>query len=199
MGKARVAIFIGPKGRGSNMLALADSLAQPDFPGELAVVISPKSDSPAALAVIERGVPLAVVDPKTAEDYGLALMEVLREHRADFLCLAGYLRLLPKPVLDAFPNRILNIHPALLPKFGGKGMYGNHVHEAVLAAGESESGCTVHFVTEHYDEGPPILQKRCPVQPDDTPETLALRVLRLEHIAFSEALRKVLEEAGFGA
>lgn len=198
MRKARVAIFIGPKGRGSNMLALADSMAHADFPGELVLVISPKSDTPAALAVAERGIPLAVVDPKTAADYGLALMEVLTEHRADFLCLAGYLRLLPKSVLDAFPNRILNVHPALLPKFGGKGMFGNHVHEAVLAAGEKESGCTVHFVTEHYDEGPPILQKRCPVEPDDTVETLALRVLRLEHAAFSEALEKVLREAGFG-
>lgn len=180
------------------MLALADRLTDPEFPGELAVVISPKDDTPAALAVAERGIPLAVVDPKTELDYGRTLMAVLTGQRVDFVCLAGYLRLLPKEVLDAFPRRILNIHPALLPKFGGKGMYGNHVHEAVLAARESESGCTVHFVTEHYDEGPPILQLKCPVEPDDTVESLALRVLLLEHQAFSAALRKTILEAGFG-
>lgn len=180
------------------MIALVESLAKPEFPGELAVVISPKADTPAALAISDRGLPLAVVDPKTEEDYGATLRAVLSEAGAEFLCLAGYLRLLPKAVLDAFPNRILNIHPALLPKFGGKGMYGQHVHEAVLAAGESESGCTVHFVTEHYDEGPPILQMRCPVEPRDTPEMLGLRVLRLEHQAFSAALKRVLEEAGYG-
>lgn len=198
MRKARVAILIGPKGRGSNMLALVDRLSRPEFPGELAVVVSPREDSPAAIAVRDRGFPLAVVDPKTTSQYGNRLLEVFTQTRTDFLCLAGYLRLLPAEVLASFPNRILNIHPALLPKFGGKGMYGAHVHEAVLAAGETDSGCTVHFVTENYDEGPPILQMRCPVEPDDTPETLALRVLRLEHSAFGNALENVLFEAGFG-
>ncbi|MFN3683119.1 MAG: formyltransferase family protein, partial [Fimbriimonadaceae bacterium] len=108
------------------------------------------------------------------------------------VCLAGYMRLLPKEVLDSFPNRVLNIHPALLPKFGGKGMYGMRVHEAVLRAGEAESGCTVHLVNERYDEGPIVVQLRCPVLPDDTPETLAARVLELEHRAYPEAVRKVL-------
>ncbi|HSI73564.1 MAG TPA: formyltransferase family protein, partial [Fimbriimonas sp.] len=90
------------------------------------------------------------------------------------------------------PNRVLNIHPALLPKFGGKGMYGRRVHEAVLAAGETESGCTIHLVTPVYDEGPIILQKTCPVLEGDTPETLATRVLQVEHEAYPEALAKVI-------
>jgi phosphoribosylglycinamide formyltransferase-1 len=103
------------------------------------------------------------------------------------------MRLLPEEVLAAFPNRVLNIHPALLPKFGGKGMYGMHVHEAVVAARETESGCTVHFVNEHYDEGAILHQRRCPVLPDDTPETLAARVLEQEHLAYPEAIQLVLE------
>jgi phosphoribosylglycinamide formyltransferase-1 len=104
--------------------------------------------------------------------------------------------LLPSAVVSAYPGKILNIHPALLPKFGGKGMYGLRVHEAVLAAGEKESGCTVHFVNEDYDDGPPLYQAKCPVLPDDTPETLAERVLELERDAYPEALRLALAPAG---
>lgn len=192
MRKAKVGILIGPKGRGSNMLALAASCAMPDFPGALAVVISPKEDTPAVQAARDRGETVEIVDPKSSEDYGKDLLEILGERGVEYVCLAGYLRLLPQAVLDAYPERILNIHPALLPKYGGKGMYGQHVHEAVLNAREKESGCTVHFVTEHYDEGPPILQMKCSVEPGDTPETLALRVLMLEHEAFSEGLRRVI-------
>lgn len=188
MPRPRVAILIGPKGRGSNMLALAASCHDGRVPADLAVVVSPKPETPAVLAALELGIEIEVVDPESAVDYGAALLDVLHRRRADWICLAGYLRLLPKAVLAAYPGRILNVHPALLPKFGGKGMYGRHVHEAVMAAGETESGCTVHFVTENYDEGPPILQLKCPVEPDDTPDTLALRVLKLEHSAFSEAL-----------
>lgn len=112
---------------------------------------------------------------------------------ADFICLAGFMKLLPSEVLRAFPNRVLNIHPALLPKFGGKGMYGHHVHEAVLAAGEKESGCTVHLVTDQYDEGEILVQLCCPVRATDTPESLAARVLELEHRAYPEAVRLLME------
>jgi formyltetrahydrofolate-dependent phosphoribosylglycinamide formyltransferase len=195
MQKSRVAILIGPKGRGSNMLALADSMALEDFPGEVAVVISPRMDTPAVAEALKRGLNVVQVDPVIGDEYGKMLLRELERAEAEFICLAGYLRLLPEEVLRAYPRRILNIHPALLPKYGGKGMYGQRVHEAVLAAGESESGCTVHWVTERYDEGPPILQLRCPVEPEDTPDTLGLRVLRLEHRAFSEALRRVILES----
>ncbi len=135
------------------------------------------------------GVPVAIVEPGL-EDYGAALLGVLST--CDLVCLAGYLRLLPTAVLQAFPNRILNVHPALLPKFGGKGMYGMHVHRAVLDAGEKESGATVHLVTENYDEGTIVVQRRCPVLPGDTPESLSKRVLAEEHEAYVEAIRKVL-------
>ena len=195
MRKAKVGILIGPKGRGSNMLALADSCADPSFPAEVAVVVSPKGDTPAASGAMEKGLNVAVVDPLSSPDYGAELLDSLTKASVEWICLAGFLRLLPVVLLTRYENRILNIHPALLPRFGGKGMYGMRVHEAVLASGETESGCSVHLVTENYDEGPIILQKKCPVEKDDTPETLALRVLKLEHLAYSEALRNVIEKA----
>lgn len=153
------------------------------------MVIAPKSDIG---AVDEAGVLGVCVKPipPTYENYGQALLSGLEG--VDLVCLAGYLRLLPVEVLRAFPNRILNVHPALLPKFGGKGMYGNHVHQAVLAAGEKESGATVHLVTEHYDEGRILVQRRCLVLPDDSPESLAERVLAEEHRAYIEAIRQIL-------
>jgi phosphoribosylglycinamide formyltransferase-1 len=160
---------------------------------EIAVVIAPKPDLPSLQRATELGVPTAVVPVKPDEPpYGDRLLAALAASSATQVALAGYLRLLPAPVLAAFPQRVFNIPPALLPKFGGKGMYGIHVHEAVIAARETESGCTVHFVTEQYDEGQIILQERCPVLPDDTPETLAARVLECEHRAYPAALRSVL-------
>jgi len=188
---ATLGILVGPKGRGSNMAAIAEACRDGRLPARVGVVIAPKPESPALGRAAELGLKTAVVEP--GEGYGPRLLEVLKG--CDLVCLAGYLRLLPKEVLDAFPNKILNIHPALLPKFGGKGMYGHHVHEAVLAAGETESGCTVHYVNEHYDEGAIILQRRCPVLPGDTPETLAARVLVEEHLAYVEAIKSLIEPA----
>lgn len=104
-----------------------------------------------------------------------------RSRQLDGLILAGFLWKVPETLIQGFPNRILNIHPALLPKFGGQGMYGIHVHRAVLAAGEKESGITIHRVDEQYDNGDHVFQTKCPVEPTDTPETLAKRVLQLEH------------------
>lgn len=157
------------------------------------MVVSPKEGTPAVLRAEAHHVPVEVCSPKS-ENYGEELAEILQKHKIDLICLAGYLSLLPLNVVRSFENRILNIHPALLPKFGGKGMYGMHVHEAVIAAGEKESGCTVHFVTENYDEGPVILQKKCAVESGDSAEDLALRVLELEHAAYCEALIKVISE-----
>lgn len=177
------------------MKALAEACASGAVPADVAVVISPKDGTDAVEAARAMRLPVEIVPP-SPDAYGEDLMRALRRHDAGWIALAGYLRLLPKEVLDAFPDRILNIHPALLPKFGGKGMYGSHVHEAVIAAGETESGCTVHLVNERYDEGRILLQKRCPVKPDDTPETLAARVLLLEHQAFAEALKNEIEARG---
>ena len=113
-----------------------------------------------------------------------SVLSELQDQQVDLVVLAGFLRLIPADLVRAFPDRILNIHPALLPNYGGKGMYGHHVHAAVIAAGEVESGITIHRVNEHYDEGTILFQATCPVLPDDTPETLAQRIHALEHAHF---------------
>lgn len=191
---ARVGILVGTKGRGSNMRALATACAEGIVPAEVALVISPSASAPAVEVARESGIVVAIVEP--GEGYGERLVSALRQHDCGWVCLAGYLRLLPMEVLTAYPSRVLNIHPALLPKFGGKGMYGLKVHEAVLAAGEFKSGCTVHLVSDRYDEGEIVLQMECPVEEGDTPEKLAERVLALEHRAYAEALKMMVERHG---
>lgn len=127
----------------------------------------------------------------TREEYkNGALLDQVQSFKPDLLVLAGFLWLIPLDFLQAFPNKIINIHPALLPKFGGKGMHGLHVHQAVIEAQEKESGITIHYVNEHYDQGASVYQHTCPVNPNDTPEQLAARVLELEHTY----LPKVIEE-----
>ena len=123
---------------------------------------------------------------------GTVLRELLGQ-RIDLVVLAGFMRLIPAEMVRAFPKRIINIHPALLPKFGGKGMYGNHVHEAVIAAKETESGITIHYVNEHYDEGEHIAQFRCPVLPNDTPDSLAERIHGLEHAHYPAVVEGALK------
>ncbi len=174
------------------MAALIEACHARKVPAEIVLVVSPKADSPAAIRAEELGVAVSVLSAKS-ETYSDDLAQVLAQSEVEWICLAGYMTKLPGNVLASYPARVLNIHPALLPKFGGKGMYGHHVHEAVIHAGETESGCTVHIVTEEYDEGPIVLQLRCPVLPEDSPETLAERVLKLEHEAYPRALNGVIE------
>ena len=119
-----------------------------------------------------------------------AVLDYLRQKDVDWVILAGFLWLVPQPILDAFPQRVINIHPALLPKYGGKGMYGHHVHEAVVAAGERESGITIHIVDNHYDRGTILFQARCTVTPDDTPDTLAAKI----HLLEKEHFPRVIDE-----
>ena len=121
-------------------------------------------------------------------------LKVLQEFGVDFVVLAGFLLRIPDDLLQAYPHRMVNIHPSLLPKFGGKGMYGIHVHEAVLAAGERKSGITIQYINEHYDEGDYIFQAECLVLPDDTPETLAARVHQLEYRYYPEVIEKLTAE-----
>lgn len=163
------------------MAALIHATRDGRIPGEVALVLGENPDAPALSLSRELGVPTTAAPLR---EWG----SLLQSHDVEWLCLAGFLKLLPADILFMFGPNILNIHPALLPKFGGKGMYGHHVHEAVLAAGEKVSGCTVHRVTERYDEGPILLQLRCAVEPTDTPETLAKRVNELEHQAYPLAL-----------
>lgn len=155
---------------------------------EVVVVITNKQ----LAGVIKRaeglGVPAEII-PAQGFATGEAL-KTLHRYETDFVVLAGFLLKVPDDILHDYPNKIVNIHPALLPKFGGKGMYGSRVHEAVIAAGEKESGITIHYINEHYDEGGIILQAQCPVMPHDTPDTLAARIHQLEY----EFFPKVIEE-----
>ena len=179
----RIAIIVGTKGRGSNMRAIIEACRMGRLSATVVVVISPKPYTPAVDAAEALGAKVEVL-----ENFEENLGRTLSENSVDLVCLAGYMRLIPADVVGQYEGRMLNIHPALLPKFGGKGMWGMKVHEAVLAAGEMESGCTVHFVSEQYDEGGILHQLKCPVMDDDTPESLAARVLKLEHRCYVEAI-----------
>lgn len=176
------------------MAALVESARAGQIPAVPALVVAPTSSAPARARADELGVPTVVLDPDDPR-YDSLLLEQLAGHRIEWICLAGYLRLLPAAVLRAFPGRVLNIHPALLPKFGGKGMYGERVHREVLRSGERSTGCTVHLVNEEYDAGPILLQLTCPVLPDDTPASLARRVAELEHQAYPRALSQAIADA----
>ncbi|MCR4663554.1 MAG: phosphoribosylglycinamide formyltransferase [Endomicrobiaceae bacterium] len=127
------------------------------------------------------------------QDYDNQMYKLIKESGADIICLAGYLKKVSDKIVKEYKSRVLNIHPALLPKFGGKGMYGHFVHEAVVKAKEKKSGPTVHYVDENYDTGSIILQKEVPVYETDTPEDVAKRVLVQEHIIFPQAIKKVIE------
>ena len=121
------------------------------------------------------------------------ILQILKAHHIDFIVLAGFLWLIPESLVSAYPNRIVNIHPALLPKYGGKGMYGKKVHRAVIDNGEEESGITIHYVNEKYDEGNIIYQARCAVEPEDTPESLAARVHQLEYAHYPAVVDDLLD------
>ena len=145
--------------------------------------------------VLERaarlGVPSACLTKEEWAD-GRAVLALMEEAEIDFIVLAGFLARVPDCLLQAYPDKIVNIHPSLLPKFGGKGMYGEHVHEAVLAAGEQESGITIQYINEHFDEGAIICQQKCPVLPDDTPDTLAARVHALEYEYYPRVVEQLV-------
>ena len=123
---------------------------------------------------------------------GEAILSMLQEYNIDFVVLAGFLARVPDTILHTYPNKMINIHPSLLPKFGGKGMYGDRVHEAVIAAGETESGITIHYTNERYDEGAIIFQGKCPVLPGDTPEELAQRIHKLEYEYYPKVIEKLV-------
>lgn len=153
---------------------------------EVALVIASRASAGVTGRAERLSVPCRVVTPSgfgSGEAYRL-----LREFGTDFVVLAGFLSRIPDEIVHAYAGRMVNIHPSLLPKFGGKGMYGIHVHEAVLAAGEKESGITIQYINEEYDKGDYIFQAKCPVLPDDTPETLADRVHQLEYRYYPEVI-----------
>lgn len=201
--KSKVAVLVS--GGGTNLQTLIDYEAEHkvDCPYEIVVVISDHKDAFALERAQKAGIPTAVTSPfsvmgkdvaqnATRDEKRLAVSNAMLDHcqkfGAQIIVEAGCLTVLSGDILKNYANRIINLHPALLPKFGGVGMWGHHVHEAVLAAGETESGCTVHLVNEVCDGGEILLQKKVPVLPDDTPETLYARIAPKEHEALLEGL-----------
>jgi phosphoribosylglycinamide formyltransferase-1 len=178
-------------GRGSNFEALADSVAVGRIPGaEITVVVSNREGAPGIDKAKERKIPARVIPSKGLERevYDKQVVAVLNEHKVDLVCLTGYMRLLSPFFVAAFPNRILNIHPSLLPSFPGL-----ESQRQALEYGVKYAGCTVHFVDENLDAGPIVLQATVPVRDDDTEETLSSRILTEEHRIYTEAVRLVLE------
>ena len=187
---SRIAVLAS--GGGTNLQALLDHFDAlgDERAGEVVVVASDRRDAGALARAAARGVPTATIQTPAAPG-AQHLEAILDEHRIDLVALAGYLRLVPIETVDRFRGRIVNVHPALLPAFGGPGMYGARVHQAVLDAGTTISGVTVHFVDRAYDRGPIIAQWPVPVHPDDTAASLAARVLRVEHLLYPIAVNAV--------
>lgn len=188
--KTTTNIAIFASGSGTNAQRLAEYFK--DHPSvKIGLILSNKADA----YVIERAKKLEIPSfVFTAKEFRETqqVLEVLKKFDIDFLVLAGFLLLVPDYLIEAYPDKIINIHPALLPDYGGKGMYGHRVHEAVIAHGDTESGISIHYVNEHYDEGNIIFQALCPVLADDTPETLAARIHELEYEHFPKVLEKLL-------
>ena len=188
----RLAVLLSANG--TTLQNLLDRIADGRLKAQVVLVISNRSDAFGLVRAEASGVPTAVVDRKecaSREEFSQRIFALCREARADLVCLAGFLQLLRIP--DDFQNRVMNIHPALMPAFCGKGYYGHHVHEAVLAYGAKVSGCTVHFTDNQYDHGPIILQRPVLVLDDDTPDLLAERVFRQECEAYPEAIQLFAE------
>ncbi len=183
-------------GRGTNFFALLKAIKSGNLDAEAKVVISNKKRAGVLSIAEQNQIPGIFVSPKeffNPDEYDIQLLNIFDKYGVDFIVLAGYLKLLSKGLVQKYRNRIINIHPALLPSFGGKGMYGHFVHHAVIERGCKVSGVTVHLVDEIYDHGPIILQRCVPVLENDTPESLAARVLEHEHKVFAEALQLFAE------
>ena len=183
-----VNISVLVSGGGTNLQALIDKVESGELAGaEIVQVISSRD----GVFALERAAKAGIKGKVIKDTEGL--LEALAEENTDLVVLAGYMKVLEPPVIDAYRGRIINIHPSLIPKYCGKGFYGKRVHQAVLDGGETVSGATVHFVDEGVDTGEIILQREVPVEPGDTAETLAARVLKTEHVILAEGIKKVME------
>ena len=189
----KIAVFAS--GRGSNFIKIYENIKSGDIPAEICCLVT---DNPSAAAIDfskSEHIPVFVVRPKDFTDptaFGAELLRILNNLTVEWIVLAGYLKMIPSKVVEAFSNKIVNIHPALLPAFGGKGMYGMYVHEAVLKSGAKISGVTVHLVNEIYDSGPIVMQRSVDIESCNRAEDIAKAVLKIEHVLYSEALKRLL-------
>ena len=188
----RIALLASGSGSNAeNIVRYFSNNKKAEFP----LILSNKKDAFVHERAKKLEVPSYTVD-KSGFESGEAL-QLLKKNRIDFIVLAGFLLKVPENILTAYPNKIINIHPALLPKYGGKGMYGDHVHEAVVAHREVESGITIHYVNENYDEGQIVFQAKCPVLPSDSADDVAEKVHALEYKHFPEVIEQILHQVLF--
>jgi formyltetrahydrofolate-dependent phosphoribosylglycinamide formyltransferase len=193
MAAIRLAVFLS--GSGTTLQNFIDRIADGRLRAKVAVVVSSKADAFGLERAKKEGIPTAIVERKkcaSVEEFSDKLFGHCRQAEAELVCMAGFLQLIRVP--EDFIGRVMNIHPALIPAFCGKGFYGHHVYEAAIAAGVKVSGCTVHFADNEYDHGPIILQRAVPVLSEDTPESLAARVFEQECDAYPEAIRLFAEK-----
>jgi phosphoribosylglycinamide formyltransferase-1 len=189
-----IAVFAS--GRGSNFQALQSAIVKEKFPAQIVVVISNKSNAGALELARSSNIPAFHISQRqfpNEEAFNKKIFDTLQAHNVNFIVLAGYMKKIDPALIREYRGKIINIHPALLPKFGGEGMFGSHVHEAVIKAKEKISGATVHVVDEDYDHGKIILQDIISVTENDTPETLAAKVLKIEHRILPEVVRMFAE------
>lgn len=189
-------ITVFASGRGSNFQAILNAIDRGVLSARISLLLSNRSDAGAMEIARLRGIPTIHLSQKmfvSDGEFAQHMLSVLNKHNTELIALAGYLKHIPSRVIEQYRNRIVNIHPALLPSFGGAGMYGHYVHEAVIASGVKVSGATVHLVDEEYDRGPILLQKTVEVVPNDTADSLAARVLKIEHEIFPLALKAFVE------
>lgn len=191
----KIAVFAS--GRGSNFRTIHQKIKEGYLACEIAVLISDNSKAGSLEFARQNHIPTFTIVPKeypTSEAFGKLLLQILTDHQVEYVLLAGYLKMIPENVVDHYENRMLNIHPALLPAFGGKGMYGMRVHQAVFDSGDQISGVTVHFVNNEYDAGPILLQKAVDIRHCKSPEEIAEKILTIEHKTYSEAVKILLEK-----
>ena len=183
-------------GRGSNMTAIINACAQGKLSASVEVVISNNKDSLALVLAQEKNIKTVHLGSSTHPDcdsLDIAMKDTLYECNVDYVILAGFMKKIGPKTLLAYKGKIINIHPSLLPKYGGQGMFGMNVHRAVIEAGEKESGATIHLVDGEYDEGAILAQQTVAVAPEESPESLAAKVLKIEHVLFAETIQKIID------
>lgn len=191
----KIAVFAS--GRGSNFRYIYKNILAGDIPATVCCLIADNEKAGAIQFASENSIQAEVISPNkfdSPQQYAASLLSILEDYAADWIVLAGFLKKIPDKVVEEYPNRIVNIHPALLPSFGGKGMYGMHVHRAVFESGAKVSGVTIHLVNTEYDAGPIVMQKAIDVETCFSPEEIAETVLEVEHEIYSLAIKRLLTE-----